>query len=126
MVGGDFQKPLQPLAAYGYCVFEDVVCVDPSDASDGRPTYANITFSEFLLGLAQIDQRSWMRLCCCPFFQSSVMGLRAPLGWRLLGLRRPRREAEMKGNFERVNADFVLSLIFPSSSSLPILLPLSS
>ena len=58
-----------------------------------------------------------MRLCCYPFFQSSVMGLRAPLGWRLLGLRWPRREAERKGNFKRVNADSVLSLIFPSSSS---------
>ena len=57
MVGGDFQKPLQLLVAYGYCVFEDVVYVDPSDALDGRLTYANITFLEFLLGLAQIGRR---------------------------------------------------------------------
>ena len=50
MVGGDFQKPLQPLVSYGYCMFEDVVCVDPSNASDGRPTYAIVTFSELFVG----------------------------------------------------------------------------
>ena len=50
MVGGDFQKPLQLLVAYGYCVFEENVFVDPSDALDGMPTYANITFSEHLAG----------------------------------------------------------------------------
>ena len=46
MVGGDCQKPLQLLAAYGCCVFEDDVCVDPSGVLDGRPKYANIAFSE--------------------------------------------------------------------------------
>ena len=45
MVGGDFQKPLTPLVAYGYCVVEDIVYVDPLDTPDGRPTCANITFS---------------------------------------------------------------------------------
>ena len=50
MVGGNFQKPLQPLVAYGYCVFEGVACVDPSNASNGRPTYTNITFSELFVG----------------------------------------------------------------------------
>ena len=49
-MGGDFQKPLLLLVAYGYCVFEDVVYVDPSDTPDGRPTYANITFSELFVG----------------------------------------------------------------------------
>ena len=50
MVGGDFQKPLQPLVSYGYCVLEDVSCVDPSKTPNGRPTYANITFSELFVG----------------------------------------------------------------------------
>ena len=45
MVGGDFQKPLQLFVAYGYCVFEDGVCVDPSGVLDRRPNYANIAFS---------------------------------------------------------------------------------
>ena len=49
MVGGDFQKPLQLLSAYGYCGFEDDDCVNPSDAADGRPTDAIITFSEFFI-----------------------------------------------------------------------------
>ena len=49
MVGGDFQKPVQLLVAYGYCVFGDDACVDPSDALDGRPVYTNITFSELFV-----------------------------------------------------------------------------
>ena len=44
MVGRDFQKSLQIFVAYGYCVFEDDVCVNPSGVLDGRPNYANITF----------------------------------------------------------------------------------
>ena len=50
MVGGDFQKSLQLFVAYGYCVFEDDVCVDPSGVLDGRPNYANITFLELFVG----------------------------------------------------------------------------
>ena len=52
MVGGDFQKSLQLFVAYGYCVFEDDVCVDPypSGILNGRPNYANITFSELFAG----------------------------------------------------------------------------
>ena len=50
MMGGDFKKPLQMIAAYGYCVFEDDVCANPSDAPYGRPTYANITFLELFVG----------------------------------------------------------------------------
>ena len=50
MMGGDFQKPLQLLVAYGYSVFEDDICVNSSDAPYGRPTYANITFSELFVG----------------------------------------------------------------------------
>ena len=45
MVGGDFQKSLQLFVAYEYCVFEDDVCVDASGVLDGRPNYANFTFS---------------------------------------------------------------------------------
>ena len=45
MVGGDFQKSLQLFVAYGYCVFEDDVCVDPSGVLDG-----NITFLELFVG----------------------------------------------------------------------------
>ena len=50
MVGGDFQKPLHLLVTYGYCAFEDNVCVDPSDAADGRHTDVIITFSELFVG----------------------------------------------------------------------------
>ena len=31
-------------------MFEDVIYVDPSDAPDGRPTYAIVTFSELFVG----------------------------------------------------------------------------
>ena len=55
MTGGDFQKPLQLLAAYGYCAFEDDVCVNSLDAPYGRPTYTNITFLELFTGHC-IDQ----------------------------------------------------------------------
>ena len=50
MVGGLFQKPLHPLVTYGYCLFEDVVYVDPSGAPDRRPTYAIVTFLELFVG----------------------------------------------------------------------------
>ena len=50
MMDGDFQKPLQLLAAYRYCAFEDDVYVNPSDAPYGRPTYAKITFLELFIG----------------------------------------------------------------------------
>ena len=52
-----------------------------------------------------------------PFFQSSVLGLGAPLRWCLLGLRQPRCKAERKGDFKRDNANSSLSLLFSSSSS---------
>ena len=44
MVGGDFQKSLQRFVAYGYRVFEDDICVDPSGILDGRPNHASISF----------------------------------------------------------------------------------
>ena len=50
MMGGDFQKPLQLLATKRKCVFEDDVCVNPSDVPYGRRTYANITFLELFVG----------------------------------------------------------------------------
>ena len=50
MVGGDFQKSLHLFVAYGYCVFEDDVYVDPSGVQDERPNYANITFSKLFVG----------------------------------------------------------------------------
>ena len=31
-------------------MFEDDVCVDPSSILDGRPNYANITFSRLFVG----------------------------------------------------------------------------
>ena len=43
---GGFQKSLQLFIVNGYCVFEDDVYVDLSGVLDGRPNYANITFSE--------------------------------------------------------------------------------
>ena len=44
MVGGDFDKSLQLFVTYGYCVFEDDVCVDLSGILDRRSKYVNITF----------------------------------------------------------------------------------
>ena len=41
MVGGDFQKSLQLLVSYGYCVFEDDVCVNPAGILGGSK-YQNI------------------------------------------------------------------------------------
>ena len=81
MVGGDFQKPMQSLIAYGYCVFEDDLCVDLSGASYGRPTFANITFSELFVGPC-VDSSEVMDegpdYAATPFFQSFVLGLCAP------------------------------------------------
>ena len=45
---GGFQKPLQLLVAYGYCVFEYDICVDLPDVLDGKPNYANAPLSEFV------------------------------------------------------------------------------
>ena len=42
---GGFQRSLQLFVVNGYCVFEDDVCVNLSGVLDGRPSYANITFS---------------------------------------------------------------------------------
>ena len=42
---GGFEKSLHLFVFNGYCVFEDDVCVDLSSVLDGRPNYANITFS---------------------------------------------------------------------------------
>ena len=50
MVGGDFQKPLHLLVAYGYYAFKGDVRVDPSDVADERPIDAIITFSELFVG----------------------------------------------------------------------------
>ena len=47
---GDLQMSLQLFVVNGYCVFEDDVCVDPSGVLDGRPNYANITFSRLFVG----------------------------------------------------------------------------
>ena len=47
---GGFQKSLQLFVVNGYCVFEDNVCVDLSSVLDGRPNYANITFSKLFAG----------------------------------------------------------------------------
>ena len=46
MVGGEFQKSLQRFVAYGYCVFEDDVFVDPYGVLDRRFNYADTTFLE--------------------------------------------------------------------------------
>ena len=42
---GASQRSLQLLVVNGYCVFEDDDHVDGSGIQDGRPNYANITFS---------------------------------------------------------------------------------
>ena len=40
-------------------MFEDDVCVDPSGVLDGRPNYANITFSKLFVG-PYVDQSEVM------------------------------------------------------------------
>ena len=47
---GGFQRSLQLFVVNGYCVFEDDVCVNPLGFLDGRPNYANITFSGLFAG----------------------------------------------------------------------------
>ena len=47
---GGFQSSLWLFTINGYCVFEDDVCADPSSVLDGRPNYANISFSGFFVG----------------------------------------------------------------------------
>ena len=47
---GGFQRSSQLFVVNGYCVFEDDVCVDLSGVLDGRPNYANITFSRLFVG----------------------------------------------------------------------------
>ena len=42
---GGFQRSLRIFITNGYCVFEDDVCIDPSGVLEGRPNYANVTFS---------------------------------------------------------------------------------
>ena len=42
---GGFQKSLRLFIINGYYVFEDDVCVDLSSVLDGRPNYADVTFS---------------------------------------------------------------------------------
>ena len=49
-MGGDILKSLQLFAANGYCVFENNVCVNLSGVLDGRPNYAEITFSGLFVG----------------------------------------------------------------------------
>ena len=59
-------------------VFEDEVCVDPLGVLEGRPNYANITFSELLAGLC-IDRLEVMDEG--PDYATallSVLGLGAP------------------------------------------------
>ena len=46
---GGFQRSLQLFIVNGCCVFEDDVCVDTSSVLDGRPNYANITFSRLFV-----------------------------------------------------------------------------
>ena len=131
MVGGDFQKSLQLFVAYGYYVFEDGVCVDPSNVLNGRPNYANITFSELFAG-PSVDRPEVMdegpdyatallsKFCTgarCPPCVGARCPPPPPPCWRLLGLRQLRCKVERKGDFRRDNAYSSLSLFPPSSSS---------
>ena len=45
---GGFQKSLKLLVAYGYCVFEQDICVDLPNVLDGKPDYANAPLLEFV------------------------------------------------------------------------------
>ena len=80
---GGFQKSLQLFIVNGYCVFEDDVCVDLSGVLDGRPNYANITFSELFIGpcidRSEVMDKGRGLIMLLPSFQSSMMGLGAPL-----------------------------------------------
>ena len=48
--GGRLRSSLQLFVVSGYCVFEDDACVDLLGVLDGKPSYANITFSGFFVG----------------------------------------------------------------------------
>ena len=113
MMGGDFQKPLQLLAAYGYYAFEDDLCVNPSNSPYGRPTYANISFSEIFAG-PFVDQPEvvdeGLDYPAAPIFGVLCWGYVSPLWWRP---RRSRYEVQRRGNFKWVNADSFSSFDFP-------------
>ena len=47
---GGFKRSLHIFVVSGFCVFEDEVFVDLSGVLNGRPNYANITFSGFFVG----------------------------------------------------------------------------
>ena len=114
MVGGDFQKSLQLFAAYGYCMFEDDDCVDPSGVLDGRPNYANVIFSELFVRFC-VDQPEVMDEG--PDYATALLSELCARARCLLGLRQPRCKSERKGDFKRDNVDSSVYLIFPSSSS---------
>ena len=46
-MGGDFQKPLQLLSAYGYCAFKNNICGDRPEILDGMPDSSNPLLLEF-------------------------------------------------------------------------------
>ena len=112
-MGGDFQKPMQLLTAYGYCAFEDDIYVNSSDAPYGRPTYANITFSELFVG-PFVDQPEVVDegpdYAVALVFGVLCWGYVRPLRWRP---RRSRCEVEMRGNFKWVNVDSLSFFDFP-------------
>ena len=113
-MGGDFQKSLQLFSAYGYCVFEDNVSVDPSGVLDGRPNYADIIFSELFVGSC-VDRPEVMDEG--PDYATALLSEFCTRARFLIGLWQPRCKAERKGDFKQDGVDSSVSLIFPSSSS---------
>ena len=109
MMGGDFQKRLQLLAAYGYCAFKDNVCANPSNAPYGRPTYTNISSSKIFVWPC-IDRPKDVDevpdYAAAPIFGVLCWGYVPPLHWSRCGV-------EMKGNFKWVNADYFSVFDFP-------------
>ena len=77
---GGFQKSLQLFVVNGYCLFEDNLCVDLSCVLDGRPNYANITFSELFPGPC-VDRTEVMDKgpCHAPDSRSDPIGESEPV-----------------------------------------------
>ena len=74
---GGFQRYLQLFIVYGYCVFEDDVCVDLSSVLDGRPNYANITFVGPCVDRSEVMDKGLDYAASLP--SESYVGARCPL-----------------------------------------------
>ena len=117
---GGFQSSLWLFAFNGYCVFEDVVCTNPSGVLDGSLTMQTSLFQGSLLGLAQVGLRLLTRglIMRLAFFQGSTLGLGSPLCWCFLEVQRLRCKAGIRRAFDRSASVSSFSSTFSSSFHL--------